>query len=301
MSRAHYDVEIEHYLLKLVDSPGIDPPLIFERFQIDTGRLNRELISVLDRLKSGNGRGPSLSPSLVRLLRESWMLASLNLGADGIRTGVTLLALVADDELKRLAPKELYKIDASTLEREFTLITAGSIEVPIVLPRAEVAPVRIFISYRREDSQVFTGRVKDRLMVALEIGKVLIDSDSIEPGALFPHWIEENIKMCDVLLVVMGKRWLRILDSEGRRRLDNELDWVRLEIAVALKHGKRVIPCLIDGAKMPQAKDMPEDLHGLLVRQALTITHQNFDNDMRALADVLRSAARSTTTPSAKP
>jgi hypothetical protein len=293
LSRTHYDIEIEHYLLKLMETSSGDVPLILKHFQINVSRLYGELSAALDRFKTGNARTPSFSPSLVHLLRESWALGSLNLGAERIRSGFTLLALAGDEDLRRLAPAELQRLDAITLERDFTLVTAGSIEIPRVLPPPETASVRIFISYRREDSQVFTGRIRDRLQVALEVQKVLIDSDSIEPGALFPVWIEENVKMCDVFLAVIGKRWLRIVDSEGRRRLDNELDWVRLEIAAALKHGKTVIPCLIDGARMPRVKDVPEELGGLLVRQALPISHQSFDNDMRALAQLLRSAARS--------
>jgi type VI secretion system protein VasG len=131
LSRTHYSIEIEHYLLKLLDVPDGDFLPILRRFEVDRSRLSTELGRTLDRLKSGNARTPSLSPSLVKMLTEAWTMGSLSLGAARIRTGHTILALAANDELARQiheSSKELQKIDAAALEKEFASITAGSHE-----------------------------------------------------------------------------------------------------------------------------------------------------------------------------
>ncbi len=131
LSRTHYAIEIEHYLLKLLDAPDGDFLPILRRFEVDRSRLSSELNRSLDRLKSGNARTPSLSPSLVKMLTEAWTIGSLSFGASRIRTGHTILALAANDELARQihdSSRELQKIDAVALEKEFANITAGSHE-----------------------------------------------------------------------------------------------------------------------------------------------------------------------------
>jgi type VI secretion system protein VasG len=131
LSRTHYAIEIEHYLLKLLDVPDGDILPILRRFEIDRSRLSSDLTRSLDRLKAGNARTPSLSPSLVKMLTEAWTIGSLSFGAARIRTGHTILALATDDELARQiheSSRELQKIDAVALEKEFATITAGSHE-----------------------------------------------------------------------------------------------------------------------------------------------------------------------------
>src|SRR5438552_10157293 len=102
LSRTHYDVEIEHYLMKLLDQKDGDCAAILKHFGVDRSRLAAELTRSLDRLKSGNARNPSLSPTLVRMLSEAWTLGSVNFGAGQVRTGHTILALAVDEELARL-------------------------------------------------------------------------------------------------------------------------------------------------------------------------------------------------------
>jgi type VI secretion system protein VasG len=131
LSRTHYSIEIEHYLLKLLDIPDCDFLPILRRFEVDRSRLATELTRSLDRLKSGNARTPSLSPSLVKMLTEAWSIGSLSFGAARIRTGHTILALASNDELARQvheSSREFQKIDAAALEKEFASITAGSHE-----------------------------------------------------------------------------------------------------------------------------------------------------------------------------
>jgi type VI secretion system protein VasG len=131
LGRTHYDVEIEHYLVKVLDVPDSDAALILKHFGVDRSRLAGELAISLDSLKTGNARTPALSPSLVKMLTTAWTIGSLDHGGAQIRTGHTLLALLADDELRRLVggfSRELDRIPADALRAEFANIVARSAE-----------------------------------------------------------------------------------------------------------------------------------------------------------------------------
>ncbi len=131
VSRTHYDVEVEHYLMKLLDANGNDMDRILQRFNIDRSRLAADLTRSLDALKSGNARTPAFSPSLAKMLVEAWKIGSIDYGLAEIRSGVTILALVGDPELKRMAndiSSEFRKIDAAPLQHELLSIVEGSKE-----------------------------------------------------------------------------------------------------------------------------------------------------------------------------
>ena len=99
LSRTHYNIEIEHWLLKLVESETSDLATILRHYDIDIGRFVQDLNQSLDRMKTGNGRPPALSPTLVKLVREAWVLGSLKYGASAVRSGHVLAALLSDDDL----------------------------------------------------------------------------------------------------------------------------------------------------------------------------------------------------------
>jgi type VI secretion system protein VasG len=131
LSRTHYDVEIEHWLVKALDAADGDLAQILKHYGVNRSRLADDLARGLDRLKSGNARTPTLSPSLVKMLTEGWTIGSIEFGAPAVRTGHCLLALVSNDELKRLSAdisKELEKIPADALKKDFAAITAPSHE-----------------------------------------------------------------------------------------------------------------------------------------------------------------------------
>ncbi len=131
LARTHYDVEVEHVLLKLLDATASDAAKILHHFEVDGSRLQKELERTLDTFKTGNSRNPAFSPSVLKLLSEAWSLASLDYGAHQIRSGHMILALVSTDELMRLVStkgKELLKIDAAGLKKGFADIVAGSQE-----------------------------------------------------------------------------------------------------------------------------------------------------------------------------
>src|SRR5579862_1160719 len=102
LSRTHYDVEVEHYLMKLLDSTGADLAAIFKHFEVDKSRFAAELTRSLDKLKSGNARNPALSPTLRNMFTEAWTLGSIDYNAPQIRSGYTLLALATNEDLSRL-------------------------------------------------------------------------------------------------------------------------------------------------------------------------------------------------------
>src|SRR5512146_316779 len=131
LSRTHYDIEVEHYLLKLMDATDCDTARILTAFGADKSRLAAELTRSVDRLKSGNARTPALSPSLLKMFREGWVVGSINYGAAQIRTGFTILALASHEDLSRLmreVSKEFQKIQSEVLRKEFDAIVGGSRE-----------------------------------------------------------------------------------------------------------------------------------------------------------------------------
>jgi type VI secretion system protein VasG len=131
LSRTHYDIEIEHYLLKLIDSTDNDLASIVRHFEMDKSRLTAELSRSLDKLKSGNARTPAISPTVLKMLVAAWTTGSIDFGAGQIRTGFTILALASDDELRRLigeSSREFHKIDAESLKKDFLNIVATSHE-----------------------------------------------------------------------------------------------------------------------------------------------------------------------------
>ena len=131
VSRAHYDIEIEHYLLKTMESTDNDVSAILRHFGIDKSRLTADLQRSLDKLKAGNARSPSFSPTVVKMLAEAWTLASIEFDAGTVRTGLTLLALMSNEELTRLVKEitgELRKFDAEELRLKFYDIVSNSRE-----------------------------------------------------------------------------------------------------------------------------------------------------------------------------
>ncbi|MEW6209061.1 MAG: type VI secretion system ATPase TssH [Acidobacteriota bacterium] len=131
LSRTNYDVEVEHFLLKLVEAPDTDIARILRHWEINSSQLSRDITRALDRFKTGNARTPGLSPRIPRLVEDAWLLASVDYGASRVRTGHLLLALLEQEDLARLArevSKSLNKISVETLRKKFADITHGSME-----------------------------------------------------------------------------------------------------------------------------------------------------------------------------
>jgi len=150
----------------------------------------------------------------------------------------------------------------------------------------------IFISYRREDSAGHTGRLFDRLREHFGKDRVFIDIAGIEPGVDFVEAIEKAVGSCDAFVVVIGKQWLNVTDADGRRRLDNPEDFIRLELASALRRNIRIIPVLVQGAAAPGGKNLPEDLKKLSRLQAHEITDNRWDYDVGKLIEILEKVLK---------
>jgi formylglycine-generating enzyme required for sulfatase activity len=148
---------------------------------------------------------------------------------------------------------------------------------------------KVFISYRRDDSAGHAGRVHDWLAHEFGANLLFMDVDSIPLGSDFIKVLREEVSKCDTLLAVIGRHWLDARDAEGKRRLDKENDFVRVEIATALQRDIAVIPILLDGAGVPKPEDLPADLQGLSARNGLDVRHGSFHVDMNRLIGALKA------------
>jgi hypothetical protein len=146
----------------------------------------------------------------------------------------------------------------------------------------------VFISYRREDTASFAGRLHDRLVPVFGRDAVFMDVDAIPLGVDFVKVIDNEVAKCDVLLAIVGPGWVRARDDDGGLRLDNSDDFVRIEIAAALKRDIQIIPILVDGARIPKAHELPDDIKGLATRNGLDIRNSSFHSDMDKLIRELR-------------
>jgi TIR domain-containing protein len=142
---------------------------------------------------------------------------------------------------------------------------------------------KVFISYRRADSAGYSGRVMDRLDRELGRDLVFMDVDAIPLGTNFSKVLHEEVAKCSVLLAVIGPNWSDARDEHGNRRLDNPNDFVRIEIAAALQRNIPVIPILLEGARIPKADELPEDLKELALRNGMEVRHASFQDDMNRL------------------
>jgi hypothetical protein len=143
----------------------------------------------------------------------------------------------------------------------------------------------IFISYRREDASGYAGRLNDQLAAHFGANHVFIDVDDISPGVDFAQAIERKVSSCDVLVALIGRRWLN-------NRLEDPNDFVRREIGTALERNIRVIPVLVDGAAIPQAHQLPPDLSMLARRQVLEMSDSRFHDDVKRLIRSIEPPAK---------
>jgi formylglycine-generating enzyme required for sulfatase activity len=152
---------------------------------------------------------------------------------------------------------------------------------------------KIFINYRRDDSISTAGRLHDRLAQAFGRKNLFMDVDHIPAGVDFVDYLPSQVAACDVFLAVIGPNWLDAKDEIGRRRFDNSDDFVAVEIAAALARNIRVIPVLVDGARLPKADKLPDAIKPLIRRNAVEVRNTNFGRDADALVDKVREALKS--------
>ena len=145
----------------------------------------------------------------------------------------------------------------------------------------------IFINYRRDDSPGVAGRLFDYLALKYPRSGIFMDVDAMKPGMDFTEQLDSQVSQCRVVLAVIGPRWIDAKDKAGHRRLDSDRDYVRIELALALKRAIPVIPILVDGAAMPQEESLSDDLKPLARRHALELRHTRFNSDANAIVRAL--------------
>jgi hypothetical protein len=166
----------------------------------------------------------------------------------------------------------------------------GGVRVPRGESPRKRATKGIFISYRRDESAGYAGRIGDSFQEHFGEEMVFRDVDSLEPGLDFAEAIERAVGSCEVLVAVIGKNWLTAEDAAGRRRLENASDYVRTEITAALQRDIRVVPLLVQGAAMPSADELPDDLAPLSRRNAFELHDTSWRDDVRRLTNALENA-----------
>jgi hypothetical protein len=146
-------------------------------------------------------------------------------------------------------------------------------------------PAKIFVSYRRDDSASSAARIRDRLARVFGEANVFMDVDQILPGQRFEEELDKAVTQCDVLLAVIGPRWLELLSA---RQYTEDRDFVCEEISTALTYGIVVIPVLVEKAALPTKNKLPEDIRGLLLHQKHEVTHERFGRDVEDLITAIR-------------
>jgi hypothetical protein len=159
----------------------------------------------------------------------------------------------------------------------------------------------LFLSYRRDDAGPDTQAISDALRQAFGDDSVFMDTSSLQAGAVWPEELKTALKAAETILVVIGPEWLRAgTDEWGRRRIDREDDWVRQELALALKD-KKVIPVLVRGAMIPPAEALPEPLKALSQRQGIEIRRDYWNHDIKLLVAQFGHAPKGSEQPSRNP
>jgi hypothetical protein len=150
---------------------------------------------------------------------------------------------------------------------------------------AQIRTIRIFISYRRDDTQAIADRIYERLCAAFGAHSIFKDVNDIPPGKDFRAVLQDAVLSSNVMLVIIGRQWGTITDSDGHPRLHTPGDFVRLEVERALQTpNMTVIPVLVNNAQMPPANLLPPSLHELAYRNAMTVRNDpDFANDIDRL------------------
>jgi hypothetical protein len=147
----------------------------------------------------------------------------------------------------------------------------------------------IFINYRSSDDDFAAPVVDMKLCEIFGADHVFRDSRSLSAGTDYPPELWDRLRLSQIFLVLIGKRWLTLTDKAGERRLDDPNDFVRQEIRVALRQGTRIIPVLLNGAMQPDPADLPEDIRGLHTRQFVKLRVRESDIDLDHLVKEISS------------
>lgn len=214
----------------------------------------------------------------IRSGEVSWLMA--------IPGGGVLLSLPALWDLLALSPQIVGLLQMTALASAWLMVMRRadrSSERHVARHEASQRIVRIFISYRRDDSADVTGRLYDRLVARFGRERVFKDVDSIPLGVDFRTHLQEVVSACDVVVAVIGERWMSVGEGESRR-LDDTKDFVRIELETALQREIPIIPVLVGAARMPSVRDLPPTLAALVYRHGQSVRPDpDFHHDMDRL------------------
>ncbi len=214
----------------------------------------------------------------IRSGEVSWLMA--------IPGGGVLLSLPALWDMPALSPQIVGLLQMTALASAWLMVMRRadrSSERYVAGHEASQRIVRIFVSYRREDSADVTGRLYDRLVARFGRERVFKDVDSIPLGVDFRTHLQEVVSACDVVVAVIGERWMSVREGESRR-LDDTKDFVRIELETALQREIPIIPVLVGAAKMPSVRDLPPTLAALVYRHGQSVRPDpDFHHDMDRL------------------
>src|SRR5487761_1973625 len=161
---------------------------------------------------------------------------------------------------------------------------------------------KLFISYRRSETQDITARIHERLALRFGPESIFIDIDSIPLGYDFRQARRDAVDSSNVVLVIIGQQWLTITDDRDVRRLEDPNDFVRIEVEAALIRGIPVVPVLTQGASIPKARDLPTSIAELAYRHGADVrSDQHFGDDVELLIERLVPAMNAPDKPQTSP
>ena len=155
--------------------------------------------------------------------------------------------------------------------------------------RRRTIPIGVFISYRRDDTAAYTGRLYDSLSKRIDKNRLFMDLDKIPGGVDFVEAMNTAIDSAEAMIVVIGPKWLTSAHGDGPPRIQDPGDFVHQELALGLQRGIRVFPVLVGGATMPSESDLPEGLSGFALRNAREISDSRWSHDVGQLIEDLVS------------
>lgn len=226
------------------------------------------------------------APTTVTMRETAWLTA---VPVSGVV--VSLVALIGDWVF---APEIVGLVQMFAFTAVWLWTRGSASQTPGSSRQIRMLDLKVFLSYRRDDSADVAGRLYDRLIERFGAAQVFKDVDSIPPGVDFRAYLSQQIAACDVVLAVIGARWLAP-DTIGSRRIDDPKDFVRIELEAALERDVAVVPVLVGGAGVPHVEDLPETLAELAYRQAQVVRpdpdfHHDVDRLLQGL-DHLASIA----------
>ncbi len=296
-ARKHEWATLEHLLLALIDDS--DAEKVMRACTVDIDRLRNRVTDYLDKdldalVLKGSEAQPTTGFQRVIHRAVVHVQASGKVEVTGANVLVAIFAERDSHATLFLHEQDMTRFDAVQylshgLVKRHRLAADERTAGPSLLSAARPLEARkIFISYRRDDSSGHTGRVHDRLEREFGRDLLFMDVDAIPLGVNFVKFIKDEVAKCDAMLAVIGPNWLKATDEHGTRRIDRTNDFVRLEIAEALRRDIPLIPILVDGVKMPDSDSLPEEMKELSLRNGLDVRHSSFHSDMDRLVKALR-------------